>query len=85
MTETAQRNLLIFLILLLGFLLRSVAVHFGLPELYHADEPNVVNRALAYGTGDLNPHYFKIPPAVSYWVFFSYGFYFIGIQAFFIF
>ena len=71
----------IFLILALGFLLRIWGISFGLPELYHADEPNVVNRALAYGTGDLNPHYFKIPSLVSYGVFLTYGFYFLAARA----
>lgn len=64
------------LILLLAFLLRLGGVHFGLPYLYHADESIVVNHALAYGTGDLNPHFFKIPPLVSYVVFLIFGLYF---------
>lgn len=66
-------------ILILGFLVRVFGVHFGLPHLYHADEPVVVNHALAYGTGDLNPHFFNIPPLVSYLLFFCYGiFYAMG-------
>lgn len=60
-------------ILLTGFLLRFTASWFGLPHLYHADEPIVVNHALAYGTGDLNPHFFKIPPLISYLLFILYG------------
>jgi len=66
-------------ILVLGFALRFVAVNFGLPHLYHADEPIVVNHALAYGAGDFNPHFFKIPPLISYLLFAAYGvFYLIG-------
>ncbi|MBI4395393.1 MAG: glycosyltransferase family 39 protein [Candidatus Omnitrophica bacterium] len=61
------------LILTIAFLLRVWGVGFGLPELYHADEPVIVNHALAYGTGDLNPHFFKIPPLISYLLFFVYG------------
>lgn len=60
-------------ILIVAFLLRYVGISFGLPFLYHADEPIVVNHALAYGTGDLNPHFFKIPPLLSYLLFFVYG------------
>jgi len=60
-------------ILLLGFSLRVVGIQFGLPHLYHADEPIVVNHALAYGTGDFHPHFFKIPPLVSYLLFICYG------------
>jgi hypothetical protein len=60
-------------ILLVGFVLRAAGISFGLPHLYHADEPIVVNHALAYGSGDLNPHFFKIPPLLSYLLFFAYG------------
>jgi len=67
----------ILLLLILGFLLRIWGIGFGLPGLYHADEPNVVNRALAYATGDFNPHYFKIPPLVSYVLFIVYGIYYL--------
>lgn len=60
-------------ILAIAFLLRLIGVQFGLPYLYHADEPIVVNHALAYGGGDFNPHFFKIPPLISYVLFFIYG------------
>ena len=63
-------------IVLLGFVLRLTGISFGLPHLYHADEPIVVNHALAYGAGDLNPHFFKIPPLVSYLLFLCYGVWF---------
>ena len=67
----------LFLILALGFALRIVGIHFGLPHLYHADEPIVVNHALAYGAWDFNPHFFKIPPLVSYLLFTIYGGYYL--------
>ncbi len=67
----------ILFLLILGFLLRIWGIGFGLPGLYHADEPNVINRALAYATGDFNPHYFKIPPLVSYVLFVVYGIYYL--------
>ncbi len=59
-------NLAIYLILVLGFMIRLYGVKFGLPGLYHADETIVVNHALAYGTGDLNPHFFRIPSIPLY-------------------
>ena len=65
------------LILLAGFLLRVWGIAFGLPFLYHADEPIIVNHALAFGAGDLNPHFFKIPPLVSYLLFACYGIYYL--------
>lgn len=60
-------------ILLVGFFLRVWGLDFGLPNTFHQDEPIVVNHALAYGTGDLNPHFFAIPPFVSYVLFIVYG------------
>lgn len=69
---------LLLWILLLGFALRLYGVGFGLPSLYHADEPIIVNHALAYGAGDLNPHFFKIPPLVSYLLFICYGIFFLA-------
>ncbi|OGW84501.1 MAG: hypothetical protein A3C35_02390 [Omnitrophica bacterium RIFCSPHIGHO2_02_FULL_46_11] len=72
-----NQRLLLFSILALAFLVRIVGIQFGLPNLYHADEPIIVNHAMAYGTGDFNPHFFKIPPLVSYLLFVVYTFYFL--------
>ena len=71
-----KEHLPIWVILVLGFFVRIIGINFGLPDLYHADEPIIVNHAVAYGTGDLNPHFFKIPPLVSYLLFMCYGVYF---------
>ncbi len=65
------------LILLLATGLRLWGVQFGLPDLYHADEPIVVNHALYFGTGDFNPHFFNIPPLASYLLFAVYGVFFV--------
>ena len=70
-------RLAIVCIIAAAFLIRFIGISFGLPDAFHADEPNVVNRAVAYGAGDLNPHYFKIPPFISYLVFISYGIYYL--------
>lgn len=76
------RFFLIPAILALAFFVRIWGVGFGLPDLFHADEPIVVNHALAFGTGDLNPHFFKIPPLTSYLLFGCYGIYYaIGLAA----
>ena len=60
-----------------GLFLRLWGINFGLPFQFHQDEPIVVNHAIAYGTGDLNPHFFIIPPLCSYLLFFFYGIYFV--------
>jgi len=71
----SREAILVIGILALALILRAWGVGFGLPFLYHADEPIVVNHALAYGMGDLNPHFFNIPPLVSYLLFICYGIY----------
>ena len=68
---------LLVLIVFVGFALRVWGINFGLPYQFHQDEPIVVNHALAYGTGDLNPHFFIIPPLCSYLLLVFYGFSFI--------
>jgi dolichyl-phosphate-mannose-protein mannosyltransferase len=50
------------LVLALGLALRVWGIGYGLPWLfYFHDEPQVVLRALRFGTGDLNPHFFIWP------------------------
>jgi hypothetical protein len=71
----SRETILLIVVLVVAFLLRLWGVGFGLPFLYHADEPIVVNHALAFGMGDLNPHFFNIPPLVSYLLFLCYGLY----------
>jgi hypothetical protein len=74
----SRETILLSGILALAFILRIWGAGFGLPYLYHADEPIVVNHALVFGTGDLNPHFFKIPPLVSYLLFICYGIYYVA-------
>jgi 4-amino-4-deoxy-L-arabinose transferase-like glycosyltransferase len=64
----------VWALILTAFAVRFAGVGFG---IYHADEPIVVNHALQYATGDLNPHFFKIPPLVSYLCFGLYGAWFV--------
>ncbi len=66
----------LFWILLFGFLIRLTGIGFGLPDVYHADEPMMVNHAVSYASWDFNPHYFKLPPLLSYLLFIIYGIYF---------
>ncbi|MBN1405134.1 MAG: glycosyltransferase family 39 protein, partial [Candidatus Omnitrophica bacterium] len=67
-------------IIVVGLILRLWGIDFGLPFQFHQDEPIVVNHALAFGSGDLNPHFFNIPPLTSYILFVIYaGYYLIGM------
>ena len=71
-------RLLLFCFVFLGFLVRIAGIDFGLPFIYHDDEPIIVNYALAYGTGDFNPHFFNVPPLLSYVLFAGYGLFYIA-------
>lgn len=75
-----RKNLLILIIVIIGILLRIWGINFGLPYQFHQDEPIIVNHALAYGTGDLNPHFFIIPPLSSYILFVFYVVYFLALN-----
>lgn len=78
--EFLKRYFPIVGILVLGAGLRLWGIDFGLPFQFHQDEPIVVNHALAYGTGDFNPHFFIIPPLTSYILFFCYAVYFLLLK-----
>ncbi len=62
--------------LVLGAWLRSRGLLWGLPESYYFDEEHFVKRALAFGTGDLNPHWFHKPAFFMYVLFIEYGIYY---------
>lgn len=66
----------LFLIVLLALFLRVWGISFGLPGLDHGDETEVVNHALRFGSGDLNPHRFQYGSLLQYTLFFFYGLYF---------
>ncbi|MBI4707934.1 MAG: glycosyltransferase family 39 protein [Candidatus Omnitrophica bacterium] len=72
-----KKYLSFILVVFVGLILRAWGINFGLPFQFHQDEPIVVNHALGYGTGDLNPHFFIIPPFSSYLVFLGYVIYFL--------
>lgn len=52
----------LWLCLALALIARLPGFTYGLPSLfYHHDEPQIVLRALRFGTGDFNPHAFRWP------------------------
>lgn len=78
MTRTLALRLLA-LILPLALFLRLWGVFYGLPYTYILDETFLVNHALAFGTGDLNPHFFEWPGSLlMYALFLLYGVYFVA-------
>lgn len=68
------------LLLVLALALRLWGIRYGLPWLfYFHDEPQIVLRALRFGTGDPNPHFFIWPATLLlYLAFAGYGLYFVA-------
>lgn len=60
----------LFWILLAAAALRLIGLGFG---LHHPDEHLIINHALAFGTGDLNPHMFYLPTFFMYLLFALFG------------
>lgn len=56
-------------ILALAAALRAIGLTYGLPAIYNPDEVAIMNRALAFGTGDLNPDNFVYPTLYFYVLF----------------
>ena len=71
------RKLALLFVLLLAFIVRVYGIKFGLPYLYYWDEPTVVNRAVRFGSGDLNPHFYSYPAFYMYVLFVVTGFTFV--------
>jgi 4-amino-4-deoxy-L-arabinose transferase-like glycosyltransferase len=62
-----RQRVCVWIVLLVALLLRVWSIDFGLPYLYHPDEPNkIVMAQTMFKTGDLNPHYFKKPTLFIY-------------------
>ncbi|MCB8959120.1 MAG: glycosyltransferase family 39 protein [Ardenticatenales bacterium] len=66
-------------LMVLGLVLRVWGISYGLPYLYHADEPLVQNSLVMVKTNDLNPHFFGYGSlffyinAIAYWGYFLLG------------
>ncbi len=74
--EKIKHRLLLIGVLFAGFLVRFLGVFHDLPFSYFGDELHFVRRSVAFGSGDLNPHWFHKPAFYMYWLFFEYGLYF---------
>ena len=68
-----RRGWLLGAILVAATVLRFWGIRYGLPYIYYPDECSVIHRALAMGSGDLNPHFFEYPALTMYFLAFVYG------------
>ena len=75
--ESRKSTTVLLLCLLAAFFLRVYGVRFGLPYEYYWDEPTIVNRAVRFGSGDLNPHFFYYPAFYMYVLFVASGLTFV--------
>lgn len=68
----------LFFIILIGFLIRIVGITYGLPAVYHTDEPYLVKNALWMGAHrSLKPFFYTYPTLYSYLLLIAYGIYFV--------
>ena len=75
--SSLKKVLPLLLVCLLALVLRIWGISFGLPGIDHGDESEVVNHAVRFGSGDLNPHRFQYGSLVQYVLFVIYGAYFV--------
>ena len=61
-----MKRCLPFAIFIFALCIRLYGINFGLPETHNWDEPTVVQRAIRFGSGDLNPHFFAYPTLYMY-------------------
>ncbi len=59
--------------LAVALVVRLIGINWGLPYVFYPDEALIVNHAVAFGTGDLNPHFFIYPSLYMYVLSFVYG------------
>lgn len=72
-------NLVVLAFILAAALaIRLLGIKWGLPYVFYPDEAVIVNHAVAFGTGDLNPHYFIYPSLYMYIMFVIYGLIYTG-------
>jgi len=75
--DRLAENRALLVILLLALSVRLWGISFGLPDIEHGDESEVVNHAVRFGSGDLNPHRFQYGSLFQYLLFICYGLYFL--------
>ena len=75
MKQDSTRGATITLIAILAgaAVIRLWGLDWGLPFPYHPDEGSILFHSLGFGTGDLNPHWFRWPSLMMYVMYGSYG------------
>jgi hypothetical protein len=76
-----RSGLLLAIICVLALALRMLGLTYGLPAVYNPDETPILNRALTFAKGDLNPHVFVYPTLYFYVLFIWEGLFFVAGRA----
>jgi len=76
MSYNAKQYLALAMVLLTAFIVRFLGIFHDFPFTYFGDEEHFIRRSVAFGSGDLNPHWFHKPALYMYLLFFEYGLYF---------
>ena len=64
--NAVRKNLALIYITILGFLIRTGGIMWGIPYILHNDESVTVRSSLGMRFGDLNPHHFDWPSLYFY-------------------
>lgn len=75
--RAGRENALLLAVLAAAVLVRLWGLTHDLPFNYYPDEAHFVKRTLAFGSGDLNPHWFHKPALYMYLLFIEYGVYYV--------
>jgi 4-amino-4-deoxy-L-arabinose transferase-like glycosyltransferase len=70
-------DLLLVAVLALALAVRLLGITHDLPFSFYGDEAHFVKRAVSFGSGDLNPHWFHKPAGYMYLLFGEYGVMFV--------
>jgi len=73
-----RRGWVAVVIVAVAVALRMLGITHDLPFSFYGDEAHFVKRAVAFGSGDLNPHWFHKPAGFMYLLFFEYGLFYLA-------
>ena len=71
--DALKRNSALIIVILILSALTAIGISFDLPHTFVVDENHYVNRAVSFGSGDLNPRWFHKPGLMYYLLFSEYG------------
>lgn len=77
MNQNSKQYLSLAIVLLTAFVVRMLGIFHDFPYTYFGDEEHFIRRAVSFGSGDLNPHWFHKPALYMYLLFFEYGVFFL--------